>query len=70
MVEENIITDPGAFARMTEHFWNYLKSEELWNFITNASVKIISILLLSYLVIFIGKRIIKRILFTKSQNSD
>ncbi|CAM5197520.1 Small conductance mechanosensitive channel OS=Ureibacillus acetophenoni OX=614649 GN=SAMN05877842_105196 PE=3 SV=1 [Ureibacillus acetophenoni] len=61
MVEENIITDPGAFARMTEHFWNYLKSEELWNFITNASVKIISILLLSYLVIFIGKRIIKRI---------
>lgn len=61
MVEENIITDPGAFARMTERVWNYFTSEELWDYVIYASLKIISIILLSYLIIFIGRRIIKRI---------
>ncbi len=65
MVEENVITDPGAFARMTERIWNYLTSDELWNFITTASIKIISILVISYLIIFIGKRIIKRVFTLK-----
>ncbi len=60
-MEENIITDPGAWAKATERLWNYLTSEELWDFIITASVKIISILIVSYLVIFIGKRIIKRV---------
>lgn len=61
MADENIITDPSAFVKMAERVWDYLTSEELWNFIIEASIKITAILIVSYLVIFIGKRIIKRV---------
>ena len=41
--------------------WDYLKSEELWNAILLGSVKIIGIMVVAYLVIFIGKRVIANI---------
>lgn len=65
MADENVITDPGAFVKMTERVWDYLTSEKLWNFIIEASIKILAILIVSYLVIFIGKRIIKRVFSLK-----
>ncbi|SOC39390.1 mechanosensitive ion channel family protein [Ureibacillus acetophenoni] len=65
MADENVIPDPGAFVKMTERVWDYLTSEKLWNFIIEASIKILAILIVSYLVIFIGKRIIKRVFSLK-----
>lgn len=52
-------------TKMSEKVWNYFTSEELWNFVITASVKIVAILVVSYLVIFIGKRLITRILTLK-----
>lgn len=67
MTEENIVTevtevrDVKGLARVTEKLWNYLASEELWDFIMVASIKIIAILIVSYLVVLIGKNVITRI---------
>ncbi|SOC08125.1 small conductance mechanosensitive channel [Ureibacillus xyleni] len=65
MAVEVIETETKELVGMTERFWNYLKSEELWNFIISASIKILIILLVSYIVTFIGKRIITRIFTLK-----
>lgn len=61
MVGENVTNDVKEIKKATERLWDYLKSEELWNFIIATSIKIAGILILSYIVIFIGKRIITRI---------
>lgn len=61
-VEDVIQMDTKGLARRSEKFWNYLTSEELWDAVLIASVKIIAIIVASYLVVFIGKRIISRIL--------
>ncbi|RUL49456.1 mechanosensitive ion channel family protein [Lysinibacillus antri] len=61
MAVETLETGTKELVTITERFWNYLTSDDLWNFILVASVKIISILIVSYLVVFIGKRVIKRI---------
>lgn len=59
---ENIVEEEiKGFARWTERFWSYITSEELWDLIFIASVKIILILFVSYFAIFIGKRVIARI---------
>ncbi|WP_036172211.1 mechanosensitive ion channel family protein [Ureibacillus massiliensis] len=63
MTEENIEINPESIAKTTGRFWSYFTSEELWDYVIASSIKIISILLISYLVIFIGKKIITR-LFT------
>nr|WP_106782044.1 mechanosensitive ion channel family protein [Lysinibacillus timonensis] len=65
MAVENMVNDPKEVAKMTERMWDYLTSEELWNFVMISSIKIVSILVISYLVIFIGKRIINRIFTLK-----
>ncbi|MDN4494145.1 mechanosensitive ion channel family protein [Ureibacillus aquaedulcis] len=52
-------------TEQSEKVWNYFTSEELWTFVLTASVKIVAILVVSYLVIFIGKRVITRILTLK-----
>lgn len=65
MAVEVIETETQELVGMTERFWNYLKSEELWNFVISASIKILIILLVSYIVTFIGKRIITRIFTLK-----
>ena len=65
MAVEVIETETQELVGMTERFWNYLKSEELWNFLISASIKILIILCVSYIVTFIGKRIITRIFTLK-----
>ncbi|MDI7743365.1 mechanosensitive ion channel family protein [Lysinibacillus fusiformis] len=45
--------------------WSYFTNEELWSEVLRASFKIVVILVISYLVIFIGKRLITRILTLK-----
>ncbi len=53
---------------ISEKIWEYFSSEDLWNFIVGASIKIIAIFLLSYLIVFIGKRIIARIFKLRMQS--
>lgn len=52
-------------SETSEKAWNYFTSEELWGFVIRASIEIITILLISYIVIFIGKKLITRILTLK-----
>lgn len=53
---------------ISEKIWEYFSREDLWNFIVGASIKIIAIFLLSYLIVFIGKRIIARIFKLRMQS--
>lgn len=57
MTEENIEINPESIAKTTGRFWSYFTSEGLWDYVIESSIKIISILLISYLVIFIGKKL-------------
>ena len=50
-----------GLGSITSHFWNYLTSQDLWVTILLASIKIIGILLISYIVILVGKRLITNI---------
>ena len=65
MAKEDSGSETKKLVNMTEELWNYLKSEELWDFILSATIKIMAILIISYIVTFIGKRIIKRVLSLK-----
>ncbi|MFJ8237511.1 mechanosensitive ion channel family protein [Ureibacillus sp. NPDC094379] len=67
MAQENImadvaeVSDVKGLARVSERIWNYLSSQELWDFVMVASIKILAIIIVSYLVILIGKKLITRI---------
>ena len=52
--------DLKGLQQLTEFFWNFMKSEELWNFVIVASIKIIVILLVSSLVVLIGNKLIEK----------
>lgn len=65
MATEVIDEQVEDISKTSEKVWGYFTSEELWSFVLSASVKIITIILVSYIVIFIGKRIITRILTLK-----
>mgnify|MGYP006321728201 CR=1 FL=1 len=50
--------DLSKFEKFTSKWWDYLTSEELWNLIAKSTFKIVGILLISYLVVVIGKKFI------------
>ena len=50
--------DLKGLGLLTQKLWNYLTSEELWNFILVATIKITAILVVSWLVVFVGKKVI------------
>ncbi|MEK4231221.1 mechanosensitive ion channel family protein [Solibacillus sp. FSL H8-0538] len=54
-------TDLKGLARFTQKFWDFITSEELWDFIMVATIKIIAILVLSWLVVIVGKKIIANV---------
>ena len=54
-------TDFKGLARFSQNFWDYITSEELWDFIMVASIKIIAITVLSWFVVFVGKKIIANV---------
>lgn len=64
-VQQALENEAKGFVKMTEKVWNYFTSEELWDFLLSASFKIVTILVVSYLVIFIGKKVITRIFTLK-----
>lgn len=53
--------DLNGLDKLTSKWWNYLMSEELWNLIAISTLKIVGILLLSYLVVVIGKKFIANV---------
>jgi len=52
--------DLKGLQRLYKMFWDYLKSEELWNFIIVTSIKIVVIMVVSYLVVLIGNKLIEK----------
>lgn len=60
--------DLKGLGKISEKFWKYATSEELWDTVLLASFKIIGILVISYIVIFIGKKLIANI-FTLSMRT-
>ena len=52
--------DLKGLQQLTEFFWNFMRSEELWNFVIVASIKIVVILLVSSLVVLIGNKLIEK----------
>lgn len=59
-MEEKTTEDLKGLQRVTEQFWDYLKSEELWNFVIVASVKITFIMIVSSLVVLVGNKLIEK----------
>lgn len=53
--------DLKGLGLLTQKLWNYLTSEELWNFILVATIKITVILVVSWLVVFVGKKVIANV---------
>lgn len=54
-------TDLKGMARLTAKLWDYLKSPELWDAVMVGTVKIMAILILSWAVVAIGKKVIKNV---------
>ncbi|WP_107838677.1 mechanosensitive ion channel family protein [Metasolibacillus meyeri] len=59
------VIDSRGIARITQKTWDYVTSEELWDFILVASIKIIAIMTASYLAVRIGKKIIEKIFLVR-----
>ncbi len=66
MAVENVVaTNARGITKWTEKTWDYLTSEAFWNLVITASIKIFAIIIASYLVVFIGKRVINRVLMLR-----
>ena len=63
-------TDIKGFARYTGQLWDYVTSQTFWDKVFLASVKVISILIISYLVVWIGKKVIHRIFMIRVRNNE
>lgn len=58
----NVIEDETKeIMTFTEKIWDLFTGEKFWDYTISASIKIFIIIVLSYLIVFIGKRIIARI---------
>lgn len=63
-------TDLQGMAKYTTKLWDYVTSSDFWDMIFLVSVKILGILLISYLVVFIGKKIIARVFLIRVRNNE
>ena len=52
--------DLKGLQQLTEFFWNFMRSEDLWNFVIVASIKIVVIMIISSLVVLIGNKLIEK----------
>lgn len=60
-MEDFATTDLKGMARLTGRFWDYLKSPELWDAIMVGTIKITAILVISWLIVVVGKKVIKNV---------
>ncbi|WP_234417296.1 MULTISPECIES: mechanosensitive ion channel family protein [unclassified Lysinibacillus] len=63
-------TDIKGIARYTSKLWDYVTSVKFWDMIFIASVKILAILVISYLVVLIGKKVIHRVLMLRVRDNE
>lgn len=63
-------TDLKGIARYTSKIWDYVTSQQFWDMIFEVSVKILAIIIISYLVVFIGKKIIERVFMIRVRNNE
>lgn len=68
MAVDIVENETKEIINITEKIVGYFTSEELWDFIIVASVKIVAIIFLSYFIVFIGKRIIAHIFKIRMQS--
>lgn len=68
MTADIVANETKEIINITEKVWGYLTSEELWDYIIVASIKIVAIMVFSYIIVFIGKRIIARIFKLRMQS--
>ena len=59
--KNNTASEISGLKGLPKKIWDYLSSAELWDAILLASVKILGILIVSYIIVVIGKRIINNI---------
>ncbi len=57
-MEEKI--DLNMLQKLAADFWAYLKSEDLWRWIITTSIQIVLIIIVSYLVVKIGNKLIEK----------
>lgn len=58
---DNTSDDLKGLGLLSKKLWEYLTSEELWSFIIVASIKIVFILIASWFIVFVGKKIIANV---------
>ncbi|WP_042478392.1 mechanosensitive ion channel family protein [Bacillus ndiopicus] len=60
--------DLNGLARISQKAWKYVTSEELWDFILLASIKIIAIMTVSYIAVRVGRKIIEKIFVVRMRS--
>ena len=63
-------TDLKGLAKYTAKLWDYVTSAQFWDMIIEVSSKIIAIIIISYLVVFMGKKVIHRIFMLHAKHNE
>ncbi|MCH7323475.1 MULTISPECIES: mechanosensitive ion channel family protein [Solibacillus] len=63
-------TDIKGLARYTTKLWDYVTSQAFWDMILEVTIKIAAILVISYLVVLIGKKVIARVFMIRVRNNE
>jgi len=69
-LEEFSETDLKGLAHYTTRLWDYVTSAEFWDAIIIASAKILAIIVISYVVVFIGKKVIHRVFMLRVRTNE
>lgn len=57
--------DVKGLKRLSQKSWDFITSEELWDYILVASIKIIAISLASYIAVHLGRKIIEKFFYVR-----
>lgn len=63
-------TDLKGLAKYTTELWDYVTSTQFWDMIIDVSLKILAIIIISYVVVFIGKKFIHRIFMLNAKKNE
>lgn len=63
-------TDLKGLAKYTTKLWDYVTSEQFWDMIIEVSIKILAIIIISYIVVFVGKKIIHRVFMLRAKHNE
>ncbi|MEK4701782.1 mechanosensitive ion channel family protein [Solibacillus sp. FSL R7-0668] len=63
-------TDLKGLARYTTKLWDYVTSQAFWDMVLEVTIKVVAIWVISYLVVFIGKKVIARVFMIRVRNNE